>query len=143
MASSPSGTDAPAADRRRDRRFRVRDCTLTFRRKRVLFFHERDEHRGVVRNMSSRGMAFVTREPVKPGEKLTVRFHVPPRVHAATAEVKLDCEVRWCKPVAEREATEANGQFLGMSAGTRAELKSLLEDLLVTGEILLAEEDEA
>jgi hypothetical protein len=113
---------------------------LTFRRKKFLFLHERAEYRGVVRNMSSRGMAFVTKEPLKPGEKLTVRFHVPPRVHAATAEVKLDCEVRWCKPVPEREATEANGQFLDMSAGTRAELKSLLEDLLVTGEVLITEE---
>lgn len=142
MQRPPGGTGGSVSERRRDRRFRVRDCTVTFRRKKFLFFHERSEHRGVVKNMSSKGMGFVTREPLKPREKLTVCFHVPPRVHPLTAEVKLGCEVRWCKPLSDRGATEANGQFLEMSAGTRAELKSLLEDLLLTGEVLLAEESE-
>ncbi len=126
-------------ERRQERRYQVRHCRVTFRRKKFLFFGERTEHRGLVKDLSSRGFAFLTAERLRPGERLKVSFHVPPSVHPSTAEVKVDCKVHWCKELPSHQAAEVNGDFLHLSTGMRAELKSLLEDLLLTGELLTTE----
>jgi len=82
------------AERRTSVRYRVKKCTALFRRRRLLFF-ERDVHRGPIVDLSSHGVAFLTKRTLKPGAIILLTFDIPYNVYAMPPGFKLKARVQW------------------------------------------------
>jgi hypothetical protein len=91
----------PRADRRRSVRYAVRRCTALFRRRRLLLFFEKEPHHAPVVDLSSHGIAFLTKRTLFPGDVIRVSFDLPFEVYAVPLGFHLKARVEWLTPAGE------------------------------------------
>ena len=97
------------AERRRSVRYKVKRCTLLFRRRRLLVLFEGESHRAPVVDMSSRGVGFLTRRTLRPGDVVQVTFDIPYEVYAMPRGFKLRARVVWTEATDEQPGLKRVG----------------------------------
>jgi hypothetical protein len=88
----------PRAERRKAVRYAVKRCTAYFRRRRMWFLFEKEKHHAPVLDMSSRGIGFLTKRSVVPGDIVEVSFDLPFEVYAIPLGFKLKARVECVMP---------------------------------------------
>jgi len=83
------------AERRTSVRYRVKKCTVLFRRRRMLLFFEGDAHRGPIVDLSSHGVGFLTKRTLRPGDIILLTFDIPFEIYAMPPGFKLKAKVNW------------------------------------------------
>ena len=101
----------PGSERRRSVRYRVKRCTAWFRRRRLLLFFEGSPHKGPIVDISSHGLAFITRRTVRPGDVLVISLDIPFEVYAVPLGFKLKAKVRWVAAHGEQGLKRVGCEF--------------------------------
>jgi len=91
----------PGTERRRSVRYSVKKCTARFRRRRLLLFFEGDAHRGPIVDLSSRGLGFLTKRTLTPGDVILITFEIPYDIYAMPPGFKLKARVKWIDAAGE------------------------------------------
>ena len=88
----------PRAERRRSVRYAVKRCTALFRRRRLCLFFEKEPHHAPILDLSSRGIGFLTKRTVTPGDVLSIAFDMPYEVYAIPPGFQIRARVTWLTP---------------------------------------------
>ena len=115
----------PGMERRREARFKVKDCYLKCSKAGLLLFLRKPGGSPLpVLNLSAGGLEFASPQRMEFEQKLRIHLDVP-----AFGEVlKLAAGVRWCKAVPDREFFRVGAQFSKLGAATRKRLNQLKDD---------------
>ena len=93
----------PCAERRRSVRYAVKRCTALFRRRRWIFFWEKEPHHAPIVDLSSHGIGFYTTRTLHPGDIIRIAFDMPYELYAIPPGFEVKAEVRWNNPAAHGE----------------------------------------
>jgi len=88
----------PRTERRRSVRYAVRRCTALFRRRRMLLFFEKEPHHAPVVDLSSHGIAFLTKRTLFPGDVIHIAFDMPAELYLIPLGFKIKARVEWLTP---------------------------------------------
>ena len=110
-------------DRRGKKRYGIKDAIVQYKKASVISFLAPPSQRYLVLNLSPNGMAFMTRQAMTEGQRLSVRINAP-RLPGA---IRAYGRVAWVRQTREQDAYRVGVEFTRVSSRARSLLKALLD----------------
>lgn len=114
-------------DRRRRKRYGVKDSTLTYRKGGLLSFLMPPSARYLLLNVSELGAHFITRDDLAVGQALKLSVSAP----QSRGTVHATARVVWSRKSEELHAYRVGVEITGLSEGARRRLKVLLDGAIL------------
>jgi c-di-GMP-binding flagellar brake protein YcgR len=124
------GEDRPAwdgVDRRKGKRFGVKDATVTYVRGGLFSFLNPLSERYYLLNLSLEGCYFITRSALKEGESLKLTIEVP----LAPTPIQARGRVAWVRKSKDFEAWRVGVEFNRLSEKHRKHLQFVLDNTIL------------
>lgn len=115
-------------ERRKHKRFGVKNCTFQFRKSSFFSFLSIPSEKYLVLNVSEGGLHFISKEKITENEKLVLHIEAPEIIKPP---IRGTAKVIWVKHSQEFNTYRVGVQFSNLSSKARALLKTVLDSTVL------------